>query len=53
MEKNIQRGRRIKEQLNKFVNRILPDVGKIGNRFIREMCYGILKSGDVSIALRP
>ena len=47
MEKNIQRGRRIKEQLNKFISRILPDVGKIGNRFIREICYGILKSGDV------
>lgn len=47
MEKNIQRGRRIKEQLNKFITRVLPDAGKIGNRFIREMCYGILKSGDV------
>lgn len=47
MEKNIQRGRRIKEQLNKYLTRILPDTGKIGNRFIREMSYGILKSGDV------
>jgi hypothetical protein len=26
---------------------ILPDDGKIGNRFVREMCYGILKRGDV------
>jgi uncharacterized protein YifE (UPF0438 family) len=47
MKKNIQRGRRIKEQLNKFITRVLPDAGKIGNRFIREMSYGILKSGDV------
>jgi len=47
MEKNIQRGRRIKEQLGKYLSRVLPDVGKIGNRFIHEMSYGILKSGDV------
>jgi hypothetical protein len=30
MKKNIQRGRKIKEQLNKFINRIPPDNGKIG-----------------------
>jgi hypothetical protein len=47
MEKNIQRGRRIKGQLGKFITRVLPDAGKIGNRFIQEMSYGILKSGDV------
>jgi uncharacterized protein YifE (UPF0438 family) len=47
MEKNIQRGRRIKEQLGKYITRVLPDSGKIGNRFIHEMSYGILKSGDV------
>lgn len=47
MEKKIQRGRRIKEQLSKFITRSLPDSGKIGNRFIHEMSYGILKSGDI------
>lgn len=47
MMNNIQRGRRIKEQLNRFITRVLPDTGKTGNRFIREMSYGILKSGDV------
>jgi hypothetical protein len=43
MEKKIQRGRRIKEQLSKFITRSLPDSGKVGNRFIHEMSYGILK----------
>lgn len=47
MKKNIQRGRRIKEQLDRFITRIIPDAGKIENRFIRDMSYGILKSGDV------
>ena len=47
MENKIQFGKRIKAQLSKYIRRILPDAGIIGNRFVQDMTYGILKSGDV------
>lgn len=50
MQKNIQKGRRIKVQLHKFIDRIVPDLGKVGNKFLFEMTFGILKSGDVKVS---
>jgi Transposase DDE domain len=50
MEKNIQKGTRIKAQLHKYIDRIVPDLGKVRNKFLFEMTFGILKSGDVKIS---
>jgi hypothetical protein len=50
MQKNIQKGTRIKAQLHKFIDRIAPDLGKVRNRFLFEMTFGILKSGDVKVS---
>ena len=50
MSKNTQFGHSFKRQINRFLKKKFAELGKINERFLFEMIFGICKSGDVKIS---
>ncbi len=50
MNKNNQFGHSFKRQIRRFINKKLVGLGKVSERFIFEMIFGICKSCDVKIS---
>lgn len=50
MSKNTQFGHGFKRQIQRFIAKKISGLGKISERFIYEMVFGMCKSGDIKIS---
>lgn len=50
MCKNTQFGHGFKRQIKRFIAKKLAKLGKVSERFIYEMVFGMCKSGDIKIS---